>query len=189
MPVKLARIDDRLIHGQVVLGWVPVVKPDRIVVACDRVAASDWERRFYASCVPPEVRTSFLSVGETAQQIASEPFNQEQLLVLFESAEDVWKLVNAGIALKEVNVGGLHYREGSIELLPFVYVTPDTTRTLRRRRSTERVAWPQLPPKKSTRITKLSSGPPESMMASTSEASVCGDLSSFDTAYTPLKPP
>jgi mannose/fructose/N-acetylgalactosamine-specific phosphotransferase system component IIB len=131
MPIKLARIDDRLIHGQVVLGWVPVVKPDRIVVACNRVAASDWERRFYASCVPPEVRTSFFSVDEAAQQIVSEPFQQEQLLVLFESAEDVWKLVNAGIELKEVNVGGLHYREGSIELLPFVFVTPEERAFLR----------------------------------------------------------
>lgn len=131
MPVKLARIDDRLIHGQVVLGWVPVVKPDRIVVACDRVAASDWERRFYASCVPPEVRTSFLSVAEAAQQIASEPFVTEQLLVLIESAEDAWKLVEAGVALREVNVGGLHYREGSIELLSFVYVTPQEKSFLR----------------------------------------------------------
>jgi mannose/fructose/N-acetylgalactosamine-specific phosphotransferase system component IIB len=131
MPIKLARIDDRLIHGQVVLGWVPVVKPDRIVVACNRVAASDWERRFYASCVPPEVRTSFFSVDEAAQQIASAPYNDEQLLVLFESAEDVWKLFNAGIGLKEVNVGGLHYREGSIELLPFVFVTPEERTYLR----------------------------------------------------------
>ncbi len=131
MPVKLARIDDRLIHGQVVLGWVPVVKPDRIVVACDRVAASDWERRFYASCVPPEVRTSFFSVAEAAQQVLHEPLAGEQLLVLFESAEDAWKFVGAGIALTEVNIGGLHYREGSIELLPFVYVTTQEKSFLR----------------------------------------------------------
>ncbi len=131
MPVKLARIDDRLIHGQVVLGWVPVVKPDRIVVACDRVAANDWERRFYASCVPPEVRTSFFAVAEAAQQILVEPLAGEQLLVLVESAEDACKLVAGGIALREVNVGGLHYREGSVELLPFVYVTPEEKTFLR----------------------------------------------------------
>ena len=131
MPIKLARIDDRLIHGQVVLGWVPVVKPDRIVVACNRVASSDWERRFYASCVPPEVRTSFFSVEEAAQQIVGEPYVNEQLLVLFESGEDAWKLVSAGIAISEVNVGGLHYREGSVELLPFVFVTPEERTYLR----------------------------------------------------------
>ncbi|HEU4929557.1 MAG TPA: PTS sugar transporter subunit IIB [Candidatus Krumholzibacteria bacterium] len=131
MPVKLARIDDRLIHGQVVLGWVPVVKPNRIVVACDRVAASDWERKFYASCVPPDIPTSFFSIEETARSIETEPFNHEQLLILLESAQDAWKLVNAGVALKEVNVGGLHYREGAIELLPFVFVTPEDRASLR----------------------------------------------------------
>ncbi|MCI0451398.1 MAG: PTS sugar transporter subunit IIB [Candidatus Latescibacteria bacterium] len=131
MPVKLARIDDRLIHGQVVLGWVPVIKPDRIVVACDRVATSDWERRFYSSCVPPEVRTSFYSVEETARRVVEEPLAGEQLLILLESAEDAWKLVGAGISLTEVNVGGLHYREGSIELLPFVFVTPQERSFLR----------------------------------------------------------
>jgi mannose/fructose/N-acetylgalactosamine-specific phosphotransferase system component IIB len=131
MPIKLARIDDRLIHGQVVLGWVPVVKPDRIVVACDRVATSDWERRFYASCVPTEVRTSFLSVDDAARRVVSEPLAGEQLLVLLESAEDAWKLVAAGIALQEINVGGLHFREGSIELLPFVFVTPQERAFLR----------------------------------------------------------
>jgi mannose/fructose/N-acetylgalactosamine-specific phosphotransferase system component IIB len=131
MPIKLARIDDRLIHGQVMLGWVPVVKPDRIVVACTRVATSDWERRFYASCVPPEIRCSFLAVEEAAPRLEEAPFRNEQLLVLFESGEDVWRLVAAGVALKEVNVGGLHYREGSIELLPFVFVTPDERTFLR----------------------------------------------------------
>lgn len=131
MPVKLARIDDRLIHGQVVLGWVPVVKPNRILVACDRVAASDWERKFYASCVPPDIPTTFLSIDQTAQSLTAEPFASEQLLVLLESAEDAWKLVSAGVALREVNVGGLHYREGAIELLPFVFVTPEDRASLR----------------------------------------------------------
>jgi len=131
MPVKLARIDDRLIHGQVVLGWVPVVKPNHILVACDRVAASEWERKFYASCVPPEIPTTFLSIDQTAHSLTAEPFASEQLLVLLESAEDAWKLVNAGVALKEINVGGLHYREGAIELLPFVFVTPEDRACLR----------------------------------------------------------
>jgi mannose/fructose/N-acetylgalactosamine-specific phosphotransferase system component IIB len=131
MPVKLARIDDRLIHGQVVLGWVPVVRPDRIVVANDRVAGSDWERRFYASCVPPEVRVSFFTVEDTARQLRSSLFGDEDLLLLFESAKDVQALVKAGVELKEVNVGGLHYRDESFELLPFVFLTDDERASLR----------------------------------------------------------
>jgi mannose/fructose/N-acetylgalactosamine-specific phosphotransferase system component IIB len=131
MPVKLARIDDRLIHGQVILGWVPAVKPDRIVVANDRVAGSDWERKFYSSCVPPEVNVSFASVAEAARQIAGDLFQGEQLIVLLESAQDTLALITAGIDLKEVNVGGLHYREGSVELLSFVFLVHEERAALR----------------------------------------------------------
>jgi mannose/fructose/N-acetylgalactosamine-specific phosphotransferase system component IIB len=131
MPVKLARIDDRLIHGQVVLGWVPSVKPDRIVVANDRVAGSDWERKFYSSCVPPEVRVSFSTIEETARQISGDLFKGEGLIVLLESARDALALVKAGVPLRDVNVGGLHYREGSVELLPFVFLTDDERTALR----------------------------------------------------------
>ena len=88
MAVKLARIDDRLIHGQVILGWVPAMKPDRIVVANDRVAGSDWERKFYSSCVPPEVNVSFATVAEAARQISADLYQTEQLIVLLESAQD-----------------------------------------------------------------------------------------------------
>lgn len=131
MAVKLARIDDRLIHGQVVLGWVPHVRPDRIVVASDRVAGSDWERRFYTSCVPPEIKTSFFSVEETARRLSSDLFLAEALLLLFESAGDALALVEAGVELHDVNVGGLHYREGAIELLPFVFITEQERFALR----------------------------------------------------------
>jgi len=131
MPVKLARIDDRLIHGQVILGWVPAVKPDRIVVANDRVAGSDWERKFYSSCVPPEVNVSFASVAEAARQIAGDLFQNEQLIVLLESAQDTLAFISAGIDLKQVNVGGLHYREGSVELLPFVFLVHEERAALR----------------------------------------------------------
>jgi mannose/fructose/N-acetylgalactosamine-specific phosphotransferase system component IIB len=131
MPIKLARIDDRLIHGQVVLGWVPYVRPDRIVVANDRVATSDWERRFYTSCVSADIKTSFVSVEEAARRLQSELFLEDDLLVLFESGRDVLALVRAGVALKHVNVGGLHYRENSVELLPFVFLTEEERAALR----------------------------------------------------------
>ncbi|HXS10276.1 MAG TPA: PTS sugar transporter subunit IIB [Candidatus Krumholzibacteria bacterium] len=131
MAVKLARIDDRLIHGQVILGWVPSVKPDRIVVANDRVAGSDWERKFYSSCVPPEVNVSFATVAEAARQISADLYQTEQLIVLLESAQDTLALIGGGVELKEVNVGGLHYREGSVELLPFVFLVHEERNALR----------------------------------------------------------
>jgi PTS system mannose-specific IIB component len=70
-------------------------------------------------------------VADTARQIGGDLFQEESVLVLLESARDALELLNAGVQLSEVNVGGLHYREGSVELLPFVFLTADERTALR----------------------------------------------------------
>jgi len=125
MPLCLVRIDDRLIHGQVVLGWARALKPDRIVVANDRVAANTWERKFYTSSVPSQIKVSFFDLEETARQLLNNLFKNETVMMLFESVRDVHTVVEKGVSLNDINVGGLHYREGATELLPYVFVTEE----------------------------------------------------------------
>lgn len=131
MPLALVRIDDRLIHGQVVLGWAKALKPDRIVVANDRVAGSGWERKFYTSSVPSHIRVSFLDLEETARQLLNNLFARESVLLLFEAVADLEAVVDKGVSFDRVNVGGLHFREGATELLPFVFLTDDDRAGLR----------------------------------------------------------
>ena len=131
MPLSLIRIDDRLIHGQVVLGWSRVLKPDRIVVANDRIAKSAWERKFYTASVPAPIKVSFLTVDETAVELLNNLYRNESVLMLFESVEDLYALVEKGIRLDEINIGGLHHRQGAEELLPYVFLTEEDRRLLR----------------------------------------------------------
>jgi mannose/fructose/N-acetylgalactosamine-specific phosphotransferase system component IIB len=131
MPLCLVRIDDRLIHGQVVLGWVRALKPDRIVVANDRIAANSWERKFYTSSVPAQVKVSFLELEETARQLLNNLFKNESVMILVESVKDLYGMVEMGVTLQEVNIGGLHYREGAHELLPYVFLTDEDKSYLR----------------------------------------------------------
>jgi len=131
MPLCLVRIDDRLIHGQVVLGWVRALKPDRIVVANERIAANSWERKFYTSSVPAQVKVSFLELEETARQLMNNLFKNESVMILVESVKDLYDMVEMGVSLENVNVGGLHYREGAHELLPYVFLTDDDKLYLR----------------------------------------------------------
>ena len=131
MPLCLVRIDDRLIHGQVVLGWARALKPDRIVVSNDRIAANSWERKFYTSSVPAHIKVSFLELEESARQLLSNLFKSESVMILLESVEDVYKLVGMGVTLPEVNVGGLHYREGAEEVLPYVFLTEEDKKYFR----------------------------------------------------------
>jgi mannose/fructose/N-acetylgalactosamine-specific phosphotransferase system component IIB len=131
MPLCLVRIDDRLIHGQVVLGWARALKPDRIVVSNNRIAANSWERKFYTSSVPAHIKVSFLELEETARQLLNNLFKNESVKILLESVEDVHTLVGMGVTLPEVNVGGLHYREGAEEVLPYVFLTEEDKKYLR----------------------------------------------------------
>jgi mannose/fructose/N-acetylgalactosamine-specific phosphotransferase system component IIB len=131
MSLVLIRIDDRLIHGQVVLGWARILKPQRIVVANDRVAGNEWERKLYAASVPPHLKTSFLTLEETAARLRGGGFDEEATVLLFESVEDVNRVVQAGVRFDEVNVGGLHFREGTKATLPFVYLSENDKRLLK----------------------------------------------------------
>jgi len=131
MPLSLVRIDDRLIHGQVVLGWSRVIKPDRIAVANDRIAKNAWERRFYTASVPPHIKVSFLTLDETAVELLNNLYKNEPVLMLFECVRDVYTVIQKGVRLEEVNVGGLHHREGAEELLPYVFLTAEDRELLR----------------------------------------------------------
>lgn len=131
MPVVLVRIDDRLIHGQVVLGWARILKPQRIVVANDRVATSEWERKLYTASVPPPLAVSFLTIEQTAVEMLGGGFADETAVLLFESVLDIHRVAAAGVRFSEINVGGLHYRGGTRAVLPFVYLSEDDRRLLR----------------------------------------------------------
>jgi PTS system mannose-specific IIB component/fructoselysine and glucoselysine-specific PTS system IIB component len=66
----LNRIDDRLIHGQVVVGWGQPLDVRFIVLVDDAVASSDWERELYRMGVPPEMELRFHSAAEAARHAA-----------------------------------------------------------------------------------------------------------------------
>lgn len=129
--ISLFRIDDRLIHGQVVLGWGSVLKPDRIVVADDEVASNEWEKQLYVSAAPAEVKVSILSLVEAAQQLKSGIFDSERIILLVRHPSSVIALMDLGLAVSEVNVGGLHFREGRERLLENVYLDAEERNMMR----------------------------------------------------------
>jgi mannose/fructose/N-acetylgalactosamine-specific phosphotransferase system component IIB len=126
MPVILARIDDRLIHGQVVVGWCQKLRPDRIVLANDTIAADPWQSRVYGSSVPREISVSILSIVDAAAKLAvGGEFSDETVVLLAGNPMDMDQIIAAGADVDEVNVGGLHFSTGKVEMLPFVYVDRD----------------------------------------------------------------
>ena len=132
MPIVLARIDDRLIHGQVTAGWSPKLQPTRIVLASNSVAADEWQSRVYAASVPPGVKVSILTIAGAASLLATRDCADERCILLTGSAGEMSEIVRLGAPLGRVNVGGIHFQPGRVEMLPWVYLDGRDVVALRR---------------------------------------------------------
>ncbi|MBD3221344.1 hypothetical protein GF314_08870 [bacterium] len=133
MNLVLARIDDRLIHGQVTVGWGRQLRPDHILLASDEVAADAWQTRVYAMSVPPEMKVSVLPI-EAAARALREPdgaLEDQRVLLLVGAVLDMVALVELGAPIEAINLGGMHYARGKRELLPEVYVDREDVMALR----------------------------------------------------------
>jgi PTS system mannose-specific IIB component/fructoselysine and glucoselysine-specific PTS system IIB component len=124
--VDLVRIDDRLIHGQVVVGWGQTLGAEFIVLVDDDVAASDWEQELYRMGVPPSVEVMFASVADAGRNIGAWERDGRRGILLTGDIATMARLCAAtNGAITAVNVGGIHYREGRRERLRYVYLSDE----------------------------------------------------------------
>ena len=110
----LARIDSRLLHGQVATGWIPAMKPDRVIVVSDSVAKDDLRKSMIREAAPAGVKAHTVPLKKM-EEIAKDPrFGNTHALLLFENPEDVLRAIKGGINLKDINVGSMSYKEGDV---------------------------------------------------------------------------
>jgi PTS system mannose-specific IIB component/fructoselysine and glucoselysine-specific PTS system IIB component len=123
--IGLYRIDDRLIHGQVVVGWAQRLGIGFIVLVNDDVRASDWEQELYRMGVPPTIELIFASVAEAAARLPEWERDRRCGIVLTGDVDTMVSLARAMPGRRCVNLGGIHAREGRSERLRYVFLTPD----------------------------------------------------------------
>lgn len=116
MPLVLVRIDDRLIHGQVVEGWLRTIHANHIIVANDEVAGDEMQCALLSLATPNNVKLSVLNIEQTAKQILDNTMKDDRVLLLFSNPVDVLRLVEKGVELESINVGGLHFYEGKTQV-------------------------------------------------------------------------
>ncbi len=125
MSLLLFRVDDRLIHGQVVIGWGRPLGIDFIVLVDDAVRESAWEQDLYRMGVPPEIEVIFANTEEAIRDLNLWLASPRRGILLTGSVETVSALGAAGAAIGRVNLGGVHHRPGRIERLPYLYLTDE----------------------------------------------------------------
>ena len=110
------RIDDRLLHGQVVGFWTNTLQATRIMVPNDRIAADDMMRQVLRMAAPAGVKTSFIPVERAARQIMEGRYAGQRVFMVCEGPADVLKLMDCGLPIKKINVGNIGGRDDRVAI-------------------------------------------------------------------------
>lgn len=112
----LARIDSRLLHGQVATAWTKTVQPTRIIVVSDAVAKDELRKKLIQQAAPPGVKAHVVPINHMIKlAMDDQHFGGQRALLLFENPQDVLKAVEGGVPLKTVNVGSMAHSTGKVQ--------------------------------------------------------------------------
>ena len=132
MPIVLYRVDERLIHGQVVLGWGSELRPGRYVVVDDALAESEWEQDLYRLSVPAEIEVLFVAVEPARESLAGWRSDDVRTVLLTRDVAAMARLGEGGTLREvEVNLGGIHHRAGRREVRPYLFLDDDDRAAVR----------------------------------------------------------
>lgn len=133
MPIVLCRVDDRLVHGQVVVGWGRPLDLNRIVLVDDEVRQSPWEQELYRMAAPSEIAMDFLSPVEAAPRLMGWQAGKERVLVLVGTIVAAAELLRRSPGgLHRLNLGGIHAGPGRRERLRYLYLSDEELALLER---------------------------------------------------------
>jgi PTS system mannose-specific IIB component len=116
MKIGLARIDDRLIHGQVATRWTKETNVQRIIVVSDEVANDHVRKTLLTQVAPPGVTAHVVDVDKMVRVWNNPKYGQDRVMLLFTNPTDVLRVVEQGVDIKTVNIGGMAFRQGKTQV-------------------------------------------------------------------------
>lgn len=122
MIIKLARIDDRLIHGQVATVWSRVSEVSRIIVVSDEVAADKVRVMLLKQVAPSGITVSVADVAKAKRVYDNPKYENDKVMLLFTNPTDVLRIVQLGVDIKSVNIGGMSFQKGKKQITKAISV-------------------------------------------------------------------
>ena len=157
MSFVVYRIDDRLIHGQVVVGWGQPMEVRFIVLVDDAVATSDWEQELYRMGVPPDMQVYFVSVADAIELVPTLQKDERPGILLTADIATMRKLVDAGV-IEAVNVGGIHHRAGRDQKVRYIFLNAAEAAELKEMGARVRVFGQDVPGAREIPLNEILSG-------------------------------
>jgi PTS system mannose-specific IIB component len=112
----LARIDSRLLHGQVATAWTKTMQPTRIIVVSDAVAKDELRKKLIQQAAPPGVKAHVVPINQMIKLAKDDQhFGGQRAMLLFENPEDLLRAVEGGVPLKTINVGSMAHSTGKVQ--------------------------------------------------------------------------
>ena len=122
--ICFSRIDDRLIHGQVVTTWVNLYNIEQIIVLNDAVANDQTQKSILTMAAPQGIKVVAFDIEKFGEVLKKTQITRRTML-LFTNSVDVLRTVNLGVNIEKLNVGGMRFQEGREQLSKAVSVTPE----------------------------------------------------------------
>ena len=132
MTIGLARVDDRLIHGQVATRWTKETRVSRIVVVSDEVVKDTVRATLLKQVAPPGVTAHVVGVDKMIRVWNNPEYSGQRVMLLFTNPQDPLKLIEAGVGITSLNIGGMAYREGKQQLTSAVSVNSEDVNSFKR---------------------------------------------------------
>ena len=112
----LARIDTRLLHGQVATNWTKATNPNRIIVVSDSVSKDDLRKKLIEQAAPPGVRAHVIPLDKLVQVYNDPRFGDTKALLLFENPQDALAVIEKGVEIPELNIGSMAHSVGKVQI-------------------------------------------------------------------------
>lgn len=127
----LARIDTRLLHGQVATTWTKSTNPDRIIVVSDNVAHDDLRKNMIIQAAPPGVKAHVVPIDKMIAVAKDPRFGATKALLLFETPQDALRAIKGGVDIKTLNVGSMAHSQGKVAVTKALAFDKDDIKTMR----------------------------------------------------------
>ena len=126
----LARVDTRLLHGQVATTWTKTTQPNRIIVVSDSVAHDDLRKKMIEQAAPPGVKANVVPIDKMIQVAKDPRFGNTKAMLLFETPQDALRAIKGGVDIKELNIGSMAHSLGKVVVNKAIAMNQDDIKTL-----------------------------------------------------------
>lgn len=123
--IVLVRIDDRLIHGQVMTAWVKCTQGNKIIIVDDEIAQDPFMQKVLVMLAPPGIKVLAQRIKDAVEELKKDGVPNEKVIILVKNPQTIYSLVEGGVGIKELVVGGMGAKAGRKALFRNIFASPE----------------------------------------------------------------